>query len=152
MAKGIIEAGVCGFTDPDNRRTYPWGKEDKKLIEYHRDLIKIHKDHEALMIGSIKFLGGKENCLYYGRFTEEEMIVVALNNGEETANLEIPVWEIGVPNGVWMKQLILSDEKDYSKDTASYLVQHGKVYVNMPVKSAIILKYEADKALKTVTH
>ena len=19
------EAGVCGFTDPDNRRTYPWG-------------------------------------------------------------------------------------------------------------------------------
>ena len=22
------EAGVCGFTDPDNRRTYPWGKED----------------------------------------------------------------------------------------------------------------------------
>ena len=25
------EAGVCGFTDPDNRRTYPWGKEDQEL-------------------------------------------------------------------------------------------------------------------------
>ena len=23
------EAGVCGFTDPDNRRTYPWGHEDQ---------------------------------------------------------------------------------------------------------------------------
>ena len=22
------EAGVCGWTDPDNRRTYPWGRED----------------------------------------------------------------------------------------------------------------------------
>ncbi len=22
------EAGLCGFTDPDNRRTYPWGRED----------------------------------------------------------------------------------------------------------------------------
>ena len=25
------EAGVCGFTDPDNRRTYPWGHENHKL-------------------------------------------------------------------------------------------------------------------------
>lgn len=28
------EAGLCGFTDPDNRRTYPWGKEDKVLIRF----------------------------------------------------------------------------------------------------------------------
>ena len=27
------EAGVCGFTDPDNRRTYPWGHEDQDLID-----------------------------------------------------------------------------------------------------------------------
>ncbi|MFR5730855.1 MAG: alpha-amylase family glycosyl hydrolase [Clostridium sp.] len=26
------EAGVCGWTDPDNRRTYPWGFEDFELI------------------------------------------------------------------------------------------------------------------------
>ena len=25
------EAGLCGFTDPDNRRTYPWGREDQKM-------------------------------------------------------------------------------------------------------------------------
>lgn len=30
------EAGVCGFTDPDNRRTYPWGAEDQELMEFHR--------------------------------------------------------------------------------------------------------------------
>ena len=28
------EAGVCGFTDPDNRRTYPWGHEDQELIAF----------------------------------------------------------------------------------------------------------------------
>ena len=32
------EAGLCGFTDPDNRRTYPWGKEDIVLIDFHRDI------------------------------------------------------------------------------------------------------------------
>ena len=26
------EAGLCGFTDPDNRRTYPWGRENRDLI------------------------------------------------------------------------------------------------------------------------
>ena len=28
------EVGLCGFTDPDNRRTYPWGQEDKELLEF----------------------------------------------------------------------------------------------------------------------
>ncbi len=28
------EAGVCGFTDPDNRRTYPWGREDREAFEF----------------------------------------------------------------------------------------------------------------------
>lgn len=34
------EAGVCGFTDPDNRRTYPWGHEDQELIAFHREMIR----------------------------------------------------------------------------------------------------------------
>ena len=34
------EAGVCGFTDPDNRRTYPWGNEDKSLLEFHKKMIE----------------------------------------------------------------------------------------------------------------
>ncbi len=25
------EAGVCGWTDPDSRRTYPWGGENLEL-------------------------------------------------------------------------------------------------------------------------
>lgn len=33
------EAGVCGFTDPDSRRTYPWGHEDQEMIAFHRDMI-----------------------------------------------------------------------------------------------------------------
>ena len=142
---------MTGWTDPDNRRTYPWGREDKQLIQYHRDLIRIHKEHEALMLGSIKFLGGKKNCLYYGRFTDEEKIVVALNNGEAWASLDIPVWEIGVPNGIQMEQLILSDEINYSKEKVLHPVQHGKVQVNMPAKSAIILKYAVEKKSKELT-
>lgn len=136
------EAGMCGWTDPDNRRTYPWGEEDKRLIQYHKDLIQIHKGSEALMKGSIKFLGGGYKTLYYGRFTDNEKIIVVVNNNYEPTKVQIPVWEIGVPDGVRMKQLILTIEEDYSMDDNAFLVQDGMVTMVMPKVSATILKYE----------
>ena len=63
------EAGVCGFTDPDNRRTYPWGKEDRQLIQFHRDIIRLHKHYEVLKSGSVKFLFNGPGTLSYGRFS-----------------------------------------------------------------------------------
>lgn len=143
------EAGLTGWTDPDNRRTYPWGKEDHALIQYHKDLIRIHKEHEALMIGSIKFLGGKKDCIYYGRFTDEEKMVIALNNGDETTTLELPVWEIGVPDGADMERLVLSYADSYTKEKVSYRVHKGKIYVEMTRKSAVLLKYTKKKKRRT---
>jgi glycosidase len=70
------EAGLCGFTDPDNRRTYPWGKEDKELIQFHKDIIRIHKENQSLRDGSIKYIDADYNYLAYGRFKKEECCVV----------------------------------------------------------------------------
>lgn len=133
------EAGLCGWTDPDNRRTYPWGKEDKNLIQYHKDLIRIHKEHEAFMKGSIKFLTGGKGYLSYGRFTEREKLVVAVNNGTEPVEMEIPVWELGVLDGTSMKQLILSYEDDYTLQEDTYDVKEGYIKITLPMHSGIIL-------------
>lgn len=133
------EAGLCGWTDPDNRRTYPWGKEDKALIQYHKDLIRIHKEHEALMKGSIKFLTGGKGYLSYGRFTEQEKIVVAVNNGTEPVEIEIPVWELGVLDGTSMKQFVLSYEENYTLQADTYDVKEGYIKIMMPMHSGIIL-------------
>ena len=54
------EAGLCGFTDPDNRRTYPWGEEDLELINLHKEMIRIHKNNFELRRGSLKELYGDE--------------------------------------------------------------------------------------------
>lgn len=32
------EAGMEGYRDPFNRCGFPWGKEDKDLVEWYRDL------------------------------------------------------------------------------------------------------------------
>ncbi len=59
------EAGVCGFTDPDNRRTYPWGRENKELLAFHKEMIRIHKQEKPLRKGSIKLLYAekKRTCI-----------------------------------------------------------------------------------------
>ncbi len=77
------EAGVCGFTDPDNRRTYPWGNENQELLNFHKEMIRIHKEHPALRTGSLNILSWDENVLAYGRFLGEDRIVAIINNRSE---------------------------------------------------------------------
>ena len=64
------EAGVCGFTDPDSRRTYPWGQENRELVEFHKEMIRIHKREKPLRTGSLKMLSWSSNVLAYARFQE----------------------------------------------------------------------------------
>ena len=61
------EAGVCGWTDPDSRRTYPWGSEDLELIEFHRYMTGIHKRVPAFRKGSVKPLAAGYQKIAYGR-------------------------------------------------------------------------------------
>ena len=63
------EAGLGGFTDPDNRRTYPWGHEDRDLIRYHRILTGIRRGSRALRRGSLLRLPDADGLLAYARFT-----------------------------------------------------------------------------------
>ncbi len=62
------EAGVCGWTDPDNRRTYPWGNENLELIEFHRYMTELHRSLPALRVGSLKSLLAGDHVIAYGRF------------------------------------------------------------------------------------
>ena len=134
------EAGLCGFTDPDNRRTYPWGYEDRELIEFHRNMIAIHKNSQALRNGSILLLCGSNNILAYGRFTEDEQIVVVINNRSDFAEVIVPVWRIGVPMRGKMQRLIYSYEKGYTVSPDVYLIRGGELVVNMGAKSALVVE------------
>ena len=50
------EAGLQGYKDPFNRRCYPWGNEDKELIEYVKNLGKIRKIIPNLKEGRTYFV------------------------------------------------------------------------------------------------
>ncbi len=45
------EAGLEGYRDPFNRACYPWGREDKELVEWHSKLGKLRESCSALWDG-----------------------------------------------------------------------------------------------------
>lgn len=136
------EAGVCGFTDPDNRRTYPWGHEDRELINFHKDIIKIHKAHKEFLTGSLKYMEAEYNVIGYGRFTRQAQSVILINNNDHEITKELSVWYLGIPKECMIKQLLLTTAEGYTTEEREYPVISGKVTVTLPATSAIILHYE----------
>lgn len=77
------EAGVYGSADPDCRRTYPWGKEDKELLAFYKKLIGIRNAHKALFAyGDLKTLKAEGDVYAYSRMAADGSCgIVALNRG-----------------------------------------------------------------------
>lgn len=132
------EAGVCGWTDPDSRRTYPWGHEDKQMIQFHRDIIRIHKEHKALMTGSLKFLHGEQGLIAYGRFNQQEAVLVVLNNDYQDKKVHLNVRELGVQNNRSMKRVIQTTEEGYTMDDNITVIQNNVLTAVVPKQSASV--------------
>lgn len=141
------EAGVCGFTDPDNRRTYPWGHEDQDLIDYHKELIAIHKKYPEFKTGSVKFMDKDYNLLAYGRFTRKGgHNLIVINNSDKEIRKTFSVWNLGVPKEGFMETLIETTPKGFSTAKKQVPVIGGKVTITLGPTSGIILHYEDEIA------
>lgn len=135
------EAGVCGFTDPDNRRTYPWGHEDQYLVQFYRDAIRMHRELPVLKYGSVKMLKEDYNLISFGRFNENEQVVVVINNNNENKKVEIPVWETGISRSVdtTMTRILDSNAIAYDMEQKEYPVVAGYLELEMSPLEAIVL-------------
>ena len=132
------EAGLCGWTDPDNRRPYPWGKEDAVLLEFHKEIIKIHKTHTALRGGSLEFLLTGQGILSYGRWNVSQYLICSFNNNHEAANLTIPVWRTGCPENCDAQRILLTHNNDFSTEMRNYKVDGGLLHIQLPPHSSAI--------------
>ncbi len=135
------EAGVCGFTDPDNRRTYPWGHEDKEMISFHRDLISLRHRHPVFKTGSIKMVDSDYNFIAYGRFDRDEQILVIVNNNKTEMHKKLTVWEIGTTRSGVMKTIFITDKNGYNMGGEQYNLKCGILDITVPPESATILAF-----------
>ena len=134
------EAGVVGWTDPDNRRTYPWGHEDQSLIEMYATLSKLRRERGVLRAGSVKALCAGYGYIAYGRFDEDDALAVVINNMPQEVLIDVPLRDIGIPDDAEIGLLYITTDPlaQYTLGT----VTDGVLRYAAPGNSAAILVRE----------
>lgn len=130
------EAGLCGWTDPDNRRTYPWGRENQMLLGYHRALIALHKKLPALRRGSVKALLADRHLIVYGRMRGENKCVVVVNSCADARRVQLPVWQLGITDEEMLIRVMMTDAVGYHAEHVEYRAQDGMLTLYLPPYSS----------------
>lgn len=73
------EAGMEGYSDPYNRGTYPWGKENKELLAWYKKIINLRNTHDALKNGKWAAVYAHGDVYAYKRWTNEEVLLCIFN-------------------------------------------------------------------------
>ena len=133
------EAGVCGWTDPDSRRTFPWGKEDYELTEFHRYLEGIRNQNRAFRTGAFKWLMAENGVIAYGRFNETQRGVVVVNSESYAQKIRVPVWEAEVA-GDGMVRVMETERDRYNAGTLPYPVKDGMLEIEIGPDSSMIFE------------
>ena len=84
------EAGMEGFEDPFNRRTYPWGREDGELLEWYTALGKARRALPALRRGELAWTLTRGRVLSFLRTGAEGSVLAAVNAGERPEPIDLP--------------------------------------------------------------
>lgn len=77
------EAGVQGFEDPLNRGTYPWGHEDKNIIEHYKSLGRMRAKYAEILKGETSFIDD-DSLLIFTRKSKAGTLTVYANAANET--------------------------------------------------------------------
>ena len=141
------EAGQVGWTDPDSRRTYPWGAEDRALIDFHRRMTALRGQIHCLKMGSLKKLDAGHGYIAYARFDAEDCAVVVVNVADSEITLAVPVWEAEVPVSGKMK-LVLSTAHELESGE-EYRVKYGRLRLCLPPKSACVFACKFSKRARS---
>ena len=134
------EAGVCGWTDPDNRRSYPWGREDNELIRFHKEMIRIHRDYQVFKTGSMLYLHSENGLIVYGRFQGEEKAVIVVQTGGTQREIQVDVWRLGLKDGEKIASMMATDQQGFSLEARVLTVKDGKVSIPVGENGAVLYK------------
>ena len=83
------EAGLTGGKDPDNRKSYPWGRENNDILDFYKKISSIRFNEEILKNGEINFLEFNNGILGYERVLNNDKIIIVVNIIEKDENILI---------------------------------------------------------------
>jgi len=99
------EAGLEGYSDPLNRRAYPWGNEKTELLSWYKNLIAIRNTYPMLCTGEWEIIWAEGDVLAYrrwiyagrdalGQARPDNMAIILINRGSRIvmADLDAKNW------------------------------------------------------------
>ncbi|MBQ0058451.1 MAG: glycoside hydrolase family 13 protein, partial [Lachnospiraceae bacterium] len=135
------ETAVPGFTDPDNRRTYPWGHENKEVLAFYKAMGRLRHRYQVLREGSWTELYESGSLIAYGRFDEEEAVITVINASSEASEAQISLTALGISFGedVTVKQVLTSSENGWSDRESVLPVNLNQITVPVQENGGVIL-------------
>ncbi len=118
------EAGMEGYEDPLNRRTFPWGAEDEELLRWYRKLGQLRGGRPSLQRGDICYLYADGSGLALRRQWDGEVTTAAMNSGKEPLTMTLS-WPHPIATDAMTGQQFLAD--------------HGTVRLILPPVSGVLL-------------
>ena len=87
------EAGLIGGRDPQNRRPYPWNRENNEILKIYKTLANIRNNEVTLRRGEFNPISVSDEVLIYERKYKSEKIIVAVN--PTSRNIELKLKDVG---------------------------------------------------------
>lgn len=78
------EAGMAGMSDPLNRGTFPWGRENTALTDRVRTLMRLHSESDAIRRGSARIAAVGRQTLCIVRKSETETLILIANASDRS--------------------------------------------------------------------
>ena len=132
------EVGLCGFTDPDNRRPFPWGIGDAEIFDFYQNAIRLHRKYPAIYSGSLRILQAEEGLLVYGRFLKNDHLLVCINQKETHQDLRLDTSGLdGLPADTLIR-VLQTHEDGYNCGNMKQETWGGVLYLRMEPHEASV--------------
>ncbi len=104
------EAGITGSSDPDCRRPYSWGKENKELTHHYQTLGEARTKNKRLFAyGDLFTLHAQGDIYVYGRKYKNHVAIIAINRGDKEQQIQLDVSTI-IQDGITLQDAL---DRDY---------------------------------------
>ncbi|PMC34393.1 alpha-glycosidase [Bacillus sp. UMB0899] len=111
------EIGLTGENDPGCRKCMVWDKEeqDLELLSFVKKLISLRKRYKVLgNYGEFEILetNNRTNHIIYSKKSNDEMIIIAINNSSKKIEVNIPYDFTGkIPFDIWNNELVKENSR-----------------------------------------
>jgi glycosidase len=113
------EAGLEGYGDPFNRMPYPWGHEDKDILDFYQKIGIIRRENDVYSQGEFILNHLDRDILVFTRKNDKIAITTVVNNSQKPISLNF--------SGIAKAQITPKSRKEFSLKPLSAEIYKAKV-------------------------